>query len=421
MMAIADSNQDQAQYWTDGTGPTWIRYQAHMDRQLAPFGDAALRVLAPQPGESVLDIGSGCGATTSLLADAVGPSGRVVGVDVSRSMSAVAADRLVAFAHATAIVSDAQVATVDEICGLVDLVYSRFGVMFFADPDVAFVNIRTLTKPGGRLVFVCWQEPSRNSWMGALGRAISHLVPPGPPSVPHAPGPFGFADGERTRSILEGAGWADVVLTPTVVSMQLFGTANLDEAHDVSVGLGRFPFDELSSEVGSEIRLTARQILERSSGLRRAQSFRQTSGSSPLPTPLTSLFTHDFSHHHGYPPNQCHEWRMIFHITTNTAWNDAQLLDEYTVFSLITEGFIHLSTAEQTLATAARFYGDVPNLVLLQVDETKCTHEIRWEAPAEAPESDARFPHLYGPLNLDAVLDSRPLVKDDAGNFTFPY
>ena len=112
---------------------------------------------------------------------------------------------------------------------------------------------------------------------------------------------------------------------------------------------------------------------------------------------------------------------MIFHITTATAWADAQLLDEYSVFSLIAEGFIHLSTAEQALGSAARYYNDVAGLVLLQVDETRCTADVRWEPPSHDPTSEARFPHLYGPLNLDAVVDVRPLEKDADECFVFPY
>ena len=112
---------------------------------------------------------------------------------------------------------------------------------------------------------------------------------------------------------------------------------------------------------------------------------------------------------------------MIFHITTATAWADAQLLDEYSVFSLISEGFIHLSTAEQALGSATRYYNEVEGLVLLHVDGTRCVAELRWEPPAHDPTSDARFPHLYGPLNLDAVVDVRPLTKDAEGRFLFPY
>ncbi len=116
------------------------------------------------------------------------------------------------------------------------------------------------------------------------------------------------------------------------------------------------------------------------------------------------------------------EWGgVIFHITTAAAWADAQLLDEYSVFSLISEGFIHLSTADQVLGSAARYYDDVVGLVLLQVDETRCAAELRWEPPAHDSSSSARFPHLCGPLNLDAVLDARPLTKDSEGRFVFPY
>ena len=111
---------------------------------------------------------------------------------------------------------------------------------------------------------------------------------------------------------------------------------------------------------------------------------------------------------------------MIFHITTEKAWVDAQDLGEYTVFSLVSEGFIHLSTEVQVLGTAQRFYSDVANLVLLQVDETRCSAEIKWEPPAEDPTSDARFPHLFGALNLDAVIDVRPLTKHE-GTFVFPF
>ena len=112
---------------------------------------------------------------------------------------------------------------------------------------------------------------------------------------------------------------------------------------------------------------------------------------------------------------------VIFHITTATAWSDAQLLDEYSVFSLISEGFIHLSTAEQALGSAARYYDEVAGLVLLQVVETRCKAEVRWEPPAHDSTSDARFPHLYGPLNLDAVVDVRSLTKGGDGRFVFPY
>ncbi len=239
-MAVATGNEEQAAYWSEVGGRSWVEFQAHMDAQLAPLGEAVLDALSPQPGESVLDVGCGCGATTLALAEAVGPTGRAVGVDVSTSMSAVAAANLAAAGrrHASAVVGDAQTVSPVELGGLFDVVFSRFGVMFFADPIAAFANIRTLTKPDGRIGFVCWQSPKLNGWMNNLGEALKTFLPAGPPPDPLAPGPFAFADPDRTAGILSSAGWSDVAVDPCVRSMQLFGTTNLDKALEGSLRIG---------------------------------------------------------------------------------------------------------------------------------------------------------------------------------------
>ena len=157
-------NEQQAEYWSHAGGEAWVQLQELMDRQLQPLGQAVLDAMAIQTGESVVDIGCGCGATTMELASSVGPTGRVVGLDISTSMVAVAARSIerAGYRFATAMVGDAQTVSGDSVGGLVDAVYSRFGVMFFADPVKAFVNIRALTKVGGRLAFVCWQPPREN-------------------------------------------------------------------------------------------------------------------------------------------------------------------------------------------------------------------------------------------------------------------
>lgn len=111
---------------------------------------------------------------------------------------------------------------------------------------------------------------------------------------------------------------------------------------------------------------------------------------------------------------------MIFHITSAGEWAEAQSSGVYVAPSLHTEGFIHLSTEAQVLGTAERFYANATDLVLLKVDETRCQAELLWEPPAEAPGSDARFPHLFGPLELDAVIDARSFARID-GAFVFPY
>jgi SAM-dependent methyltransferase len=98
--------------------------------------------------------------------------------------------------------------------GAFDAAFSRFGVMFFADPVAAFANIRKAVKPGGRLAFVCWRPPEENPLMTAPMKAVAHLLPPQPPSDPTGPGPFAFKDPERVRAILGEAGFTAVAIRP---------------------------------------------------------------------------------------------------------------------------------------------------------------------------------------------------------------
>src|SRR5919202_367006 len=183
-------NTEQIEYWNGTAADTWVAQQERLDRQLDPLGRAALRVLAPRPGEHVLDVGCGSGQTTLQLADAVGPDGRVVGVDVSSQLLAAARRRPrpanVAFEQA-----DAQTYAFERPF---DAIYSRFGVMFFADPVAAFANLRRALKPGGRMAFVCWREEAANPMMTVpMAAAAKHLPPLPPPAQDaHAPGPFAF-------------------------------------------------------------------------------------------------------------------------------------------------------------------------------------------------------------------------------------
>ncbi len=112
----------------------------------------------------------------------------------------------------------------------------------------------------------------------------------------------------------------------------------------------------------------------------------------------------------------------IFHITTRAAWRDAEASGSYTAPSLDAEGFIHCSTRTQVVETANLFYRGQNDLVLLCIDPSKLTAPLRYEAPADAAQRpDAgRFPHVYGPLNLDAVTSVVPLPPSADGSFVLP-
>ncbi|MBK9035550.1 MAG: DUF952 domain-containing protein [Myxococcales bacterium] len=110
----------------------------------------------------------------------------------------------------------------------------------------------------------------------------------------------------------------------------------------------------------------------------------------------------------------------LFHITTAPAWAAAQRAGEYRAPSLAADGFIHLSSAAQWLATANRFYRGQPELILLVIDGDRLSAPVRWEDGAPPTADGAQFPHLYGPLNLDAVIDARPLPVTADGTIGAP-
>ena len=105
--------------------------------------------------------------------------------------------------------------------------------------------------------------------------------------------------------------------------------------------------------------------------------------------------------------------RLILHITTTREWAASQAAGEYRAPSLETEGFVHCSTPAQVVHVGDWFYRDVADLVLLCVDPARLTSEVMWEASADAFAGE--FPHVYGPIPLDAVLAAVPWSRGDDG------
>jgi len=241
-------NSEQIAEWNGALGQRWVAMQREIDRIVVPFGDAALKAAAPQPGERVIDVGCGCGDTSIEIARIVGEAGAVLGIDVSQPMLEVARSRgaLANYAHLAFRNDDASGASLP---ANTDLLFSRFGVMFFSQPAQAFSHLRKSLRVGGRCVFVCWRAPRDNAWaMTPLSAARAAMGVTPTPADPDAPGPFAFANDERLRGILASAGFGAIEVLRFDVALSLGATPR--SAAEAAAQIG--PVSRFVREVGVE-------------------------------------------------------------------------------------------------------------------------------------------------------------------------
>jgi len=241
-------NSEQIAEWNGAMGERWVAMREETNRIVVPFGDAALEAAAPQPGERVIDIGCGCGDTSIELARRVGATGSVLGIDVSRPMLEVARSRGALANGARLAFRDAD-ASEAELPANIDLLFSRFGIMFFSQPSPAFSHLRTSLRAGGRCAFVCWRMPRDNPWaMAPLSAARTAMGITPPPSDPNAPGPFAFADEQRLRAILSSAGFGAIDVQRFDTAIFLGATPRAAAERVIQIG----PVSRLVRESGAE-------------------------------------------------------------------------------------------------------------------------------------------------------------------------
>ena len=243
-------NSDEIAFWNGRSGEKWVQYQENQDRMLRPHGDRAMAAAGIGPGERVLDIGCGCGDTTLQIARITGEGGAATGLDVSDVMLAHARARATAEPglRVEFELADAEVHTFSR--GSANVIFSRFGVMFFQDPVAAFANMRSALDAAGRLAFVCWQELPRNPWVHIPFTVAARHIDMPAPGAPDAPGPFAFADPGRVEGILRDTGFGGIEIEPYAPDLTV--GRSLDEA--VKYLMQMTPVAGAVAEAGPEMR-----------------------------------------------------------------------------------------------------------------------------------------------------------------------
>lgn len=229
-------NADQLAYWNGPAGQRWAERQQAQDILLGPVAELLIDRARPAAGERIIDVGCGSGATSIAFARKVGPSGHVMGIDISGPMLARARASAPKDLPVEFVLADATVYPFEPTS--FDLLASRFGVMFFADPVLSFANMRRALRPSGRLAFACWREPRENPWMMAPLQAVYKHAPKLPPQGPEDPGPFAFASEERVHRILGAAGFKAIEMEACPLSLDIAIGRGLDAAVQGALEIG---------------------------------------------------------------------------------------------------------------------------------------------------------------------------------------
>jgi len=252
-------NSAQRENWNGEGGQAWVADADRRDIALAGIADSLLSAAAPRPGETVLDVGCGCGATSLAVARDVGPGGAVHGLDISDVMLAVARQRATAAGLSNLTFTQADVQTHQFAPATHDLAVSRFGTMFFEDALAAFTNVAGALRPGGRLCIATWQPLAVNDWLSIPGAVLERYGTL--PDMGSGPGMFAQSDPSAVTTLLRSAGFSDIDIEPIVVLMTLGETPEIAANYVASSGIGRAVLGTISPDRQASALDALRQVM----------------------------------------------------------------------------------------------------------------------------------------------------------------
>ncbi|MEO0367349.1 MAG: class I SAM-dependent methyltransferase [Pseudomonadota bacterium] len=249
------SAKQQQAYWNGDMGTNWVRFESVLDEMLAPFTEILLQQLSEPKPNNVLDIGCGFGSLTVAVYDYLNggeeqPISGCIGLDISAPMVELArANSTISNQNLNYICADGAVYDFGQT--KFDFIVSRFGVMFFADPVIAFANLYKAANTNARLAFIAWRGPQENDFMTVAPRILADYVESTPPPVGYQPGPFSFADNVWTSEQLAKAGWSKITFQALDVPCRF----NADSLHAYTNEMMRLgpDFEKLSKTVQSEV------------------------------------------------------------------------------------------------------------------------------------------------------------------------
>ena len=247
-------NEEQYEYWNKGIGQKWVKEDNSLNERFAILTKEFFSRANINKNEKVLDIGCGGGITSFEASKLVGKDGYVLGADISEILLDLAKKNYSNIENLEFKYCDVQNYKFKK--NIFSKVISRFGVMFFENPIVAFRNIYNSIQDGGSLHFVCWTNVLENEFFTAAANIIIKHLNKEFPQVTRAPGPFAFSEKKYVKQILNASGFKNIKVDKIYTSISTYDDSKKDGELLFNIGLaGRLLAEEnLSEEELSKIK-----------------------------------------------------------------------------------------------------------------------------------------------------------------------